>query len=153
MTADEVATFVANARTAVLTTLGRDGMPHSAAMWFVPTTTEVQMWTYARSQKAMNARRDPRCAWLVEAGEEYFDLKGVLVRGRLDVIEQTDRIARIGTALYARYNDSPPEGVALAEIERQASKRIGMILRLDRVTSWDHSKLSDRLDDRGHKSG
>jgi hypothetical protein len=92
----------------------------------------------------MNARRDPRVALLVESGEPYKDLRGVLVRGRVSVTSDFDLVARAGARLYERYV-LPRTGVALADgpyavIERQAAKRVALILPLERVVSWDHSK-------------
>ena len=103
------------------------------------------MWSYAKSQKSVNAKRDLRAAFLVEEGEKYLELRGILVRARLRIIEGFDEVAAIGKALHLRYVSSktgePPDEQALAEIERQAHKRIGLALPLDRIASWDHSKL------------
>ena len=145
MTPEEVAEFLRAPRTATLSTLARDGGPHSAGMWFAADDLEVRMWTYAKSQKAVNLRRDPRCAFLVEEGVDYSDLRGVLVRGRADVVADFESVARIGIDLYARYTEPrtglPAEGAVLDEIERQARKRVGVVLPLADVASWDHSKL------------
>jgi PPOX class probable F420-dependent enzyme len=145
MSADEVRTFLEVADTAVLSTLGRGGFPHCAGMWFAPVDDELQMWTYAKSQKAVNLRRDPRCALLVERGDSYNELRGVLVRAEIRLIEEHEAIVQIGTALAQRYT-VPATGEAAArpaevEIERQAAKRVGLALSLNRVVSWDHSKL------------
>jgi len=145
MTPSEVSAFLAEPRTAVLSTLSRDGSPHAAGMWFVAYQREIRMWTYAKSQKAVNLRRDPRCAFLVEYGKGYSDLRGVLVKGSLTLVEDLEEIVTIGKELYERYT-LPATGVAaeqgpIAEIERQARKRVGLVLPLRRVASWDHSKL------------
>jgi nitroimidazol reductase NimA-like FMN-containing flavoprotein (pyridoxamine 5'-phosphate oxidase superfamily) len=146
MTPDEVAAFLAEPRTAALTTLGADGWPHSAGMWFAPVDDELHMWTYAKSQKAANAQRDKRCSFLAEEGVGYSELRGVLVRGRLQIVRDEEAIATIGGLLYDRYT-LPSTGVPLAdgpvvEIRRQASKRIGLVLPMDRIASWDHSKIA-----------
>ena len=145
MTPAEVADFLRAPRTGVLSTIAKDGGPHSAGMWFAPRDGALEMWTYAKSQKAVNLRRDARAAFLVEAGENYGDLRGVLARGRIELVTDFDAIVAIGRALYRRYTE-PRTGVAvedgpLVEIERQAHKRIGLVLPLVDVASWDHSKL------------
>lgn len=145
MTTEQIAAFLQPARNAVLSTLLADGSPHAAAMWFAPETDEVLMWTYAKSQKGINLRRDPRCAFMVDEGAAYDELRGVLVTGRARLIEDYDAIVAIGTALYERYTQ-PALGIPvnegpLAEIERQAKKRVGLALPLENVASWDHSKL------------
>jgi PPOX class probable F420-dependent enzyme len=145
MTAEEVRDFLSVPHTAVLSTMGKGGWPHLAGMWFVPDEDEILMWTYAKSQKAVNLRRDPRCALLVERGDSYTQLRGVLVRGEVRMIEDHDGIIRIGTALAERYS-VPATGEAATrpaevEIERQSAKRVGLVLPLRRIVSWDHSKL------------
>lgn len=145
MTAVEIAAFLQPARNAVLSTLLPDGSPHAAAMWFAPETNEILMWTYAKSQKGANLRRDPRCAFMVDEGLAYDELRGVLVTGRARLIEDFDAIVAIGTALYERYTEPrlgiPVREGPVIEIQRQAHKRIGIALPLDDVASWDHSKL------------
>ncbi len=141
----EIRAFLEPARTAVLSTLAPDGGPHSAGMWYEPRDDSIRMWTYAKSQKARNARRDPRAAVLVEEGVRYSELKGVLVRGRLHLVEDFEEVLAIGVALYNRYT-LPVTGIAvddgpIAEISKQASKRVGLILPLDKVASWDHSRM------------
>lgn len=145
MSTEEVAAFLAEPRTAVLSTLDRDGSPHAAGMWFVPGDREIRMWTYAKSQKAVNLRRDPRCAFLAEDGMAYAELRGVLVKGSVRLVDDLDAIVAIGTELYERYT-APATGVParegpIAEIERQAHKRVGLVLPLSDVASWDHSRL------------
>jgi PPOX class probable F420-dependent enzyme len=145
MSPGEINSFLAVPDTAVLSTLGRRGFPHSAGMWFVPAGDELHMWTYGKSQKAVNLRRDPRCALLVERGDEYTELRGVLVRAEVRIVEDHEEIVQIGTALSQRYS-VPATGEAAtrpaeAEIERQASKRVGLALPMEHVVSWDHSKL------------
>jgi hypothetical protein len=150
MTDEEVEGLLERSMTGVLTTVGADGWPHSVAMWFVPLfegdRREVLMWSYAKSQKSVNVMRDPRTAFLVEEGVHYFELRGVLVRNRVRVIDRFEDIATIGKKLHERYvspsTGQPPDEAALQEIDRQAGKRIGMSLALDKIASWDHSKLA-----------
>jgi PPOX class probable F420-dependent enzyme len=146
MTPEEVAAFLEQPRTAVLTTLGPTGWPHSVGMWFAVVDDELRMWTYAKSQKARNALRDPRCSVLVEDGIAYGELRGVLVRGRLRVVRDFEAVAAIGRLLYDRYT-LPRTGVPLdagpeVEVLRQASKRVGLVLPIDKIASWDHTKMS-----------
>ena len=146
---EEIGAFLQTSQTAVLSTLDRNGWPHAAAMWFVVVDGsdggEIRMWTYRKSQKAMNLQRDPRSAFLAESGDGYADLRGVLVRGRVQILDEFHDVRAIGEALHERYvvrgGGASNDPIALAEIERQASKRVGLVLPLGRVASWDHRKL------------
>lgn len=147
MSATEVAAFLSEPRTAVLSTLERDGSPHAAAMWFVPGDDEILMWTYAKSQKAVNLRRDPRCALHVEDGLAYNELRGVLIQGTARLVEDFGAIVDIGKALYDRYTlpatGLPIDQGPIVEIERQAGKRVGVAVPMERVATWDHRKLGN----------
>jgi hypothetical protein len=145
MTPDEIAAFLTRPLNAVLTTLGSDGFPHPTAMWFAYDSDGISMWTYAKSQKAVNLRRDPRCAFLAEDGTRYDELRGVMIRDRARLVEDFDAIRDIGIRLYHLYTE-PATGIdvmdgPIVEIERQARKRIGIRLGLENVASWDHSRL------------
>ena len=146
MSSTEVRSLLDECKTAVLTTIGRDGWPHSTAMWFVPGSDAVRMWTYAKSQKAINLGRDPRFTLLIESGTAYDRLKGVMVRGRARLFKDLNEVTAVGKDLHARYvagepADHPIDAASLAAIEQQAPKRVGLHLPFGRVASWDHSKL------------
>lgn len=145
LTSSEIDALLSRPVTMVLVTLGRDGRPHPTAMWFVPEPGGVLMWTYAKSQKARNLRRDPRCALLVEEGDSYFELRGASIQARADLIEEADAVEDIGVALYQRYTypqvQIPVERGPLTEIRKQAAKRVGLRLTFEHVASWDHAKL------------
>jgi PPOX class probable F420-dependent enzyme len=146
MSAEEIARFLDAPRTGSLSTIGSDGFPHIAGMWFACVDdSAIHMWAYAKSQKVLNVERNPRCAFMVEAGDGYSDLRGVLVRGEARLVESLDEVYEIGVRLYERYT-LPATGLAVGEgpeieIRRQAAKRKGIVLGLDRVASWDHSRL------------
>jgi PPOX class probable F420-dependent enzyme len=145
MSSEEVADFLGVPYTGVLSTIGRTGFPHCVGMWFVPTGDELQMWTYGKSQKAQNLRRDPRCAFLIERGDAYTELRGVLVRAEATVIDDYESVVAVGMALTERYSVPSASEAARrspeAEIQRQASKRVVISLPMRELVSWDHSKL------------
>ena len=62
MTDAEVAEFLAAERTLQVASIGPDGVPHLVPMWFGLVGGRIAMWTYAKSQKAANLRRDPGSA-------------------------------------------------------------------------------------------
>src|SRR5215471_749008 len=101
MTASEAAEFLAAGRKVQLASNGQDGFPHLVTMYYVLTGGLLTFWTYRKSQKALNLRRDPRISCLVEAGGEYFDLRGVLVQGIARRIEDEAAIAEIGRQITA----------------------------------------------------
>lgn len=134
--------YVAEAMTMILVSIGADGYPHAVPMWFtVDDDGCVYMTTYARSQKAVNLRRNPRAALLVESGVRYDELKGVLIRGTAEVLEDLDLCVRVLTRIHAKHVGGLAEGVE--ELMRaQARKRVVLKITPERVASWDHAKLA-----------
>ncbi len=86
MTEAEISSFVEKNRTATMATLSADGMPHLIAMWFAIVDGEIWFETKAKSQKAVNLRRDSRMSVLIEDGQTYDTLRGVSMEGTGGVI-------------------------------------------------------------------
>jgi PPOX class probable F420-dependent enzyme len=140
MTPDETAAFLAAGRKVQLATINRDGTPHLVTMYYVLTGGQITFWTYRSSQKARNLARDPRVTCLVETGDEYFDLRGVQVRGRVRCVEDPAEVRDIGRRI-AGVMAGPEMGPVEDYVEHAARKRIGFVVEPDRVSSWDHAKL------------
>ena len=141
LTPAEQREFLEKAQTMTLASVDRRGYPHLVAMWFVvdPDGT-VLMTTYAKSQKALNLRRDPRCTLLVERGVRYDQLQGVMVRGRATLEEDVERTLDVLTRIHAKHGGEQVEG--LRDVMRgQARKRVVVRVTPEHVSSWDHTKL------------
>ena len=89
MRRDEIDAYLATQRNATLASVGVDGLPHQVAMWFLPETDRIVMWTFRRSQKAVNLRRNPSASFMVQDGDSYNELRGVAVRGKVELIDDT----------------------------------------------------------------
>jgi PPOX class probable F420-dependent enzyme len=141
MTKPEWRAFLAEERTAVLASTSPNGFPHLAAMWYLPKDDGMLMWTYAKSQKALNLRRDPRTSALIEAGERYDELRGVLIQGEARIIDEYDAVLDAGIELHARYSGNSDGDQPQDALRREAGKRLLIRLPYERVISWDHRKL------------
>jgi PPOX class probable F420-dependent enzyme len=143
MTQDEVEEFLSAPRTLQVATINPDGTPHLVAMWYVVRAGQLAFWTYGRSQKVQNLRRDPRISCMVEEGEpgDYGSLRGVSVKGTAEVVEASDVVVQLGEDIAAQYfgglDDASRAGVA-----HTSTKRVAVIVTPTRVLSWDHRKLS-----------
>jgi PPOX class probable F420-dependent enzyme len=143
MTDDEVAAYLDEQRVLNVATIGPTGHPHLVAMWFAMVDGRPAFWTFGKSQKVVNVRRDPRITALVESGDTYSELRGVELVGSARLVEDYDQVVAIGSAVAQKYQGpaaTSPEGLAF--IEAQARKRIGVVIDVDHVVSWDHTKLA-----------
>jgi PPOX class probable F420-dependent enzyme len=143
LTAAEQVAYIAAARTLTLCTHGPHGYPHAVAMWYaVDDDGVVWMSTYRKSQKALNVRRNPKVALHIESGETYETLKGVLVRGDAELLDDEDVVFRTIMRVHTKMAGAFPEGTGIEEAIRwQARKRVAIKVTPRHVSSWDHSKL------------
>jgi PPOX class probable F420-dependent enzyme len=87
--------------TAVLTTLNRDGSPHSSPVWFLfdEVDGEAIVWVSVRSdrQKCANLSRDPRASLVVvdpAAPQHYVEVRGTVVMSDDPDYAVRDRVVR-----------------------------------------------------------
>lgn len=145
MTPEEVKEFLAGSRTLILCSNGPAGFAHPMPMWFVVDPEgAVRMTTFAKSQKVVNLRRDPRVSILAESGERYEELRGAVLYGRAEITHETDRVLETLMAVTARHQPTGAGSAALMReaMARQAAKRVEIRVQPERVVSWDHAKLA-----------
>jgi general stress protein 26 len=142
MTAEEVSELLASQHKVQLATNGHDGFPHLVTMYYALVDGLITFWTYRSSQKALNLERDPRISCLVEVGEQYFDLKGVLIQGTARRIEDPAVVVEVGRRITAVFSEPMADADAMtAYVAHAARKRFGYAVEPARVISWDHTKL------------
>lgn len=141
MSDEEIHAFLEEQRTLQVATIDHDGWPHLVAMWYVLIDDQIVFWTYAKSQKAINLRRDPRLTCLVETGEQYNELRGVQIKGRAIINDDRETVQRIGERIYERYTGGPLNDATRQMVAAQAPKRVLVFVEPVEVVSWDHRKL------------
>ena len=142
MTTDEMRAFLDAGRDLQVASLNADGTPHLVTMWYLRDGDDLCFWTYSKSQKVVNVRRDPRITVLVATGEAYEELRGVSINGTATVEEDRDAVLAFGEKVYEKHwgpidNDMVREGVHV-----MGAKRVVIRVSPLKTTSWDHSKLS-----------
>jgi PPOX class probable F420-dependent enzyme len=140
MSADEIEDFVTSSRGGTLATVDRDGQPHLTAMWYGVVDGEIWFETKAKSQKAVNLRRDPRITFLLEDGDTYDTLRGVSFEGTADIVDDPEAVFRVGVSVWERYTGPYTEDVKPA-VDMMMNNRIAVRLIVERTRSWDHRKL------------
>lgn len=147
LTTEEIAAFLRSKKTIILVSNGKDGYPHPMPMWFwVDDVGAVYCTTFGKSQKVLNLRRDPRATLLVESGEEYAELKGVVIYSRVEIVEELDAVLDVLVKINTRGRDLPPDQLEqlTRAVAKTAEKRVALKFVPERYVSWDHSKLGGR---------
>jgi PPOX class probable F420-dependent enzyme len=141
MSDEEIQAFLKEQLTLQVATIDHDGWPHLVAMWFTVIDGRVVFWTYAKSQKAVNLRRDPRLTCLVETGIAYSELRGVQIKGRAIFNNDRETVQRVAEIIYPRHYGGTLSDATRQMIAAQAPKRVLVYVEPVEVVSWDHRKL------------
>jgi PPOX class probable F420-dependent enzyme len=139
LTSAEQAEMLDRSRTAILVTIGPDGVPDPTAMWFVVDGGQVVMRTYAKSQKVRNIERDPRVAVLIEDGQSYDALRGLQLTGRVELSRDVEEVLDVVAALARKYERV--DALDRDALRDYAGKQAVLRLVVERRVSWDHGKL------------
>ncbi len=140
MTFEEVDAFVHERRPMTMCTLNHDGSIHAVAMWYGFVDGCVAIETKAKSQKAVNLRRDPRVTCMFEDGDAYEELRGVEFVGTAELVDDPEKMLELGISVFERYYGTYNDEMR-PFVETMLHKRIVAKVNVDRVVSWDHRKL------------
>lgn len=124
--------------------IGPGGYPHLVAMWYVIIDGKIHFTTFGKSQKIVNLRRDPKMTVMLEDGKKYAELKGLVIEGTGEIIEDTAFTAKVMGMVGSKYNGIPIPTETSEQAMKAASKRVTVRLDPVDIYSWDHSKLGGR---------
>lgn len=107
-----------------------------------------RVYVFARGQKIANLRRNPKTTVLVDTGEHWRELKGVMMRGSAVVLEdeaaeQADpHLAEARLDLGARHGLEDDAGrVKPYGASAAGRSRRWIVFTPERIVSWDNARL------------
>ena len=147
MTESEMSDFLAVQKTLIIVSNGRNGYPHPMPMWFERDGDGcLYCTTFGKSQKVLNWRRDPKATLLVETGEEYAELKGIVIYAHTDIIDDAEQVVETLLAINVAGQELDEAELARRReaVRYRANKRVLLKFTPERYLSWDHAKLGGR---------
>jgi PPOX class probable F420-dependent enzyme len=141
LTPEEQAAFLQEGHKAALATLDKDGFPHVVAMGFMEKDGVIYMTSYGKAQKVLNIRRNPKVGIMIEAGKNYGDFRGLMIRGHCEIIADPALVAETIRTLQeaqSAKSEAPREAIL------SAPKRVILKITPEKVASWDHTKLGGK---------
>ncbi|MEV0596599.1 pyridoxamine 5'-phosphate oxidase family protein [Nonomuraea cavernae] len=142
MSEEAVTAFLEGSRKLQLATINPDGTPHLVTMFYGLDEGRIAFWTYEKSQKTRNLERDPRVSCLIEAGDDYAELRGVLVYGEAKRVDDRERVLAIGLGVARRMTPGVADELLLPYVEQTGRKRVAFVVERTKVVSWDHRRLT-----------
>lgn len=141
----EVKAMIESGRHLQVASIGPDGRPHLVTMWYALDDDNLIVFTtYEKSQKVKNLERDPRITVLLEDGDSYNELRGVMIDGEAEIIiGDPDSSARVMALVGAKQigNPRPDFKSVQPDISAAARKRCVVRVHPERVRTWDHGRL------------
>jgi len=143
---EEIRKLLRTERVLQVASINKDGTPHLVSMWFaLEEDGSLVFTTYGRSQKVKNLERDPRVTLLVESGERYDELKGVMVDGIAEIIRDPSQTANVMELTRLKDLNLGLERKFPRKVENElppaAYKRVVVKILPKRYRSWDHGKI------------
>ena len=119
----------------VLSTIGRDGYPHSVPLGYFRLGEDVYIGCRAGTQKLKNIERNPKVSLVLESGSSRKDIKGVMIQGQATVHTDPE------TALRLSREAARLRGVAEDALPREPRPGVAYIqVQPHRIISWDYSR-------------
>ncbi len=144
LTEEEQQEMLEKGWTLQVASIGHKGYPHLVAMWYVLIDGKICFTTFRKSQKILNLKRNSKMTVMLESGHKYTELKGLVIEGEGEVVDDTAFTALVMAHVGAKYSGAPigtPESQAM---NPQAPKRVVVRLNPDNIVTWDHGKLGGR---------
>ncbi len=141
MTPDELDAFLATERTCRVATVSADGAPHASPLWFVWDGTSLWMYSVTRSKRWADLRRDQRIAVVVDAGEEYGELRGAELSGTVEFVGEAPRTGEPCPELDAAERLFARKLFGLDAMPHDG-RHAWLRLTPDAIASWDFRKLA-----------
>lgn len=141
MTPDEISVFLGEQRTCRVATIGPSG-PHATPLWFGWDGTHLWLYSITRSQRWVDLRNDPRIGVVVDAGGDYFDLRGVEITGTVEVVGEVPRTGEANEELAAIEARFARKNFGLDEMFYDG-KHAWLRVTPTKIASWDFRKLAE----------
>ncbi|MFN0144961.1 MAG: pyridoxamine 5'-phosphate oxidase family protein [Dehalococcoidia bacterium] len=118
-----------------LTTISRDGYPHTVPIGYFRLDDDVYIGCRAGSQKLKNIERNPKVSLMLESGGSMQDIKGVVIQGEATITTDEAGLLRLSREAAAK------RGVPEAQLPTQAPPAAAYIRVVPKkYLSWDYSR-------------
>jgi len=124
-------TLIAN-----LATLGEDDTIHIVPMWFIRLGNDICIPTSRHTRKYKNLKARPYASVMIDISREGLDLKGVLIRGPVELVEG-EEARKINHQIHLKYVTE--EGLNDLSVASYLSKGDDVTVRIhmEHIVNWN----------------
>ncbi len=144
---DESWNFVKNHYKMMLSTVDRRGFPQVTPIWYVVEGRRIFFRAQPYKKKIRNILSKPEVCGVVEDGERYTELRGVMIQGFAKIVDMDKPLRRHVFAMlaekYAKFRDTEKMPRSWQSTFGK-EHRVVVEIRPIRIVSWDNRKWSGR---------
>ena len=142
MSEEEVWKFLDEKKTMIVATTSEGGDPHNTPVWYVVDRGKIYFRAQSYKVKIRNVTAHQAVSCVVEDGEKYVELRGVMIQGKARLLKDGSFARRINRMIVDRYAeerrvDRMPEHWRKA---RESESRSIVEVEPLRIASWDNRK-------------
>lgn len=119
-----------------LATLGEDNTIHIVPMWFIRLGNDICIPTSRHTRKYRNLKASPYASVMIDISREGLDLKGVLIRGPVELVEG-EKARKINHQIHLKYVTE--EGLNDPSVASYLSKGDDVTVRInmEHIVNWN----------------
>lgn len=137
LTDEELNEYLKEERTIRLATASQDGTPQVVPLWFVWMDGVVFMNSTVGNVTVRNLERSPAAAGVVDDGPTYEELRGVILRGKVEWAADDPRLEEVKRTWSEKYMGGGP-----VPYDRWKG-RLWFRLEPQEISSWDFRKIPE----------
>ena len=146
MTPSEAWLFVKEHYKMVLCTLDPYGFPHAAPVWYVVIGEKIYFRAQPYKKKIKNILNKPQAAGVIEDGDRYTELRGVMIQGITRIVD-SDKVIRneVFTLLAEKYKKLRDTDVFPEKWQEKYGREHRVVVEFSptHFVSWDNRKWLD----------
>ena len=133
LTEEELEELLTTERSLRIGTVNKDGTPHVAPMWFVWHDGAIWLNSLRRSRRTSDLAAGSQVALCVDAGQDYFELRGAVLYGTPEEITDeavTTEARKLFGRKYWNIDEIPV-----------TKSHVWLRVKPDKIVSWDFKKI------------
>ena len=136
LTPSEIDKILSMTLIANLGTLGEDDTIHIVPMWFIRLGNDICIPTSRHTRKYKNLKARPYASVMIDISREGLDLKGVLIRGPVELVEG-EEARKINHQIHLKYVTE--EGLNDPSVASYLSKGDDVTVRIhmEHIINWN----------------
>jgi nitroimidazol reductase NimA-like FMN-containing flavoprotein (pyridoxamine 5'-phosphate oxidase superfamily) len=98
--------FIKSQKILRLATIGPNGNPHIAPVWYDYINGKFYIGTNTRTVKAKNVKNNPKVSFCIDVGVNSPEIFGIMGIGKAQLILGTERVQSVARKILRRYFNS-----------------------------------------------